>query len=84
MARCIICDCSQSADSVYNSSLTPTGSNLIRYVKKFDEELCNDCRSSIVEQRHYWREVDGREEFNAFKAEDTLETPRAPVILEAD
>lgn len=69
MSRCSICDCSQSADSLYHNSLTTQSSTMIRYVRKFDEFICNDCRQSILDQRIYWKEVDGvSTEFNHFEA----------------
>jgi len=74
MARCSICDCSQSADSLYHNSLagvTPPN-NPIDYSKALAEFVCLDCRESIIEQRNYWREVDGAIEFN--KYEETFST----------
>jgi len=85
MTRCSICDCSQSADSIYHNSVTSPGSSIIRYVRKFDEFICNECRQSILDQKNYWREVDGdATDFNLFEASSYEGEPVPRDPLEAD
>lgn len=76
MSRCAICDCSQSADSLYHNSLAGSSlhNNDVRYSKKLDEFVCLDCRQSLLDQKNYWRTVDGDEQdFNNFEP-DYLDT----------
>jgi hypothetical protein len=85
MTRCSICDCSQSAASVYNDSLVSPNTSDVRYSKKFDEFLCLDCRQSILEQRNFWREVDGdTTDFNAYEAELSVLPEGRPTLIETD
>lgn len=70
MSRCSICDCSQSADSLYHNSLAGkfTPDPNVKYSKAFGDFVCLDCQEAVMEQRNYWREVDGAaEQFNAYE-----------------
>lgn len=71
MSRCILCDCSQSADSIYHNGLV--GTYYTQSDPKFSKALggfvCIDCRESILDQRQDWRIIDGELEFNHFEEE---------------
>lgn len=69
MSRCIICDCSQSADSIYHNSLAGSfhTSSEPKYSRVLEGYVCIDCRESILEQRQDWRVIDGDLEFNHFE-----------------
>lgn len=73
MSRCAICDCSQSADSIYNDGVSVplrTTNNRVVYNTKLGIDICLSCLEDHTQAMNFWRDVDGGEEFNAFPDED--------------